>query len=469
MDCNLVIYPVILSGGTGSRLWPLSREQSPKQFISLIDDKNLLQNTCLRFAGLKEFTDPIIICNQDHRFQAAESLRNINMKPMSIILEPIARNTAPAIALAAFSILEMDMDGVMLVLPADHYLKDSTEMINSVITAAESCHIHDYLFTFAIKPQKAETGYGYIEIGEMLGGGIRKVAKFIEKPNVDAAKKYLDSGKYYWNSGIFLFSAKLYLKELKESHLEIYQTCQKAYFLRKQDLDFVRVDPEAFESCPSESIDYAILEKTKNILVILLGKSTWSDIGSWGALFDLGKKDESGNILKGDILCSSVSNCYLQSHDRLLAAVGIKDIIVVETADAILVVHRNKTQKVKHIVKKLQCNTRDEVLRHKKSYSPWGYSEELHKGNGFIVKFLHFIESGRTSLHKHYNRSEYFSVLLGEAEIVLGKERIRLKAGESISVNPEIEHQIINVGEMSLSMLEVRLGIVLDELDIVRT
>jgi mannose-1-phosphate guanylyltransferase len=466
------LYPVILSGGSGTRLWPLSRQQSPKQFINLVDDHNLLQDTVARLLPIGNIESVTVVCNEDHRFQVAESLRGLqdkegNVKRTAhIILEPIARNTAPAIALAAFDLIDKGKDAIMLVLSADHHIKHSVPFLDAVqlgMGYAEQSKI----VTFGICPDKPHTGYGYIKKGKITGTAF-VVDSFVEKPSLKVAEAYLHSRDYLWNSGMFMMKASVYLKSLKAFDAETYQACFKAYEGRHTDLDFIRVDKEAFSDAKSESVDYAILEKSKDLVVLPLKDSGWSDVGSWGELFELKEKNMDGNIIDGDVLTENVKNCYLHSHDRLLAAVGIQDLIVVETADAILVSHKDKTQEVKKIVIQLSKKNRDELRQHKKIYAPWGYREMLVKSERFIVQKILMEVGQKSALQMHYHKIKHFTILLGTAEVTLDGESKIFAENSSIMIGIGVRHQLINCGKVPLRLIEVQSGSYLGDDDIVR-
>lgn len=459
------IYPVILSGGTGSRLWPLSRQKSPKQFIPLFNNQNLLQNTCLRFQGSKLFTSPIIVCNEHHRFQVAESLHELEIVDYEIILEPCARNTAPAIALAALSVLEKDPEGVMLVSPADHYIDDFSEIMNVLTDInVES----DSLYALGIKPTTPETGYGYIEQGIQKNKKVYYAKQFVEKPSLLEAEEYLRQNAFYWNTGVFLFKANAYLKELKKQQFKLYELCLQAYSFKKRDLDFIRVSKNAFSKCEDVSIDYAVMEKSENILLIPLNQTIWSDVGSWRALFDIGHKDHHGNIIQGDVYQVNSKNCYFRSHGRLLSAVGVEGIAVIETADAILVTNTNCTQDIKLIVDKLKKAGRQEIAKHKRNYSPWGYSDQLVKGDNFVVNKLYFKIKSKSSLQRHHYRSQCFTVLKGATRVMVNDTEHLLSEGMSITIMPLEKHQVFAIGTLPLEMLEIQSGSYISEDDIER-
>ena len=462
-----MIYPVILSGGSGSRLWPLSRQKSPKQFIDLVGQHNLLQDTCRRLSSIEGVQKPIVVSNEDHRFQVAESLRAIDLQDSAIILEPVSRNTAPAIALGALEISQVDEDAIILVLAADHHFRDIQPLSQSIEKGLPFAQ-KNWLVTFGVKPTAPQTGYGYIQQGNMVADGVFEVNAFVEKPTADKAKQYMDSGTFHWNSGIFMMKASTYLENLKIFDKTSYDACLAAYEKRCRDLDFIRVNQKAFSQAISESVDYAIMEKSKEVVVVPFHHSGWSDIGSWGALFELEDKDADDNIIQGDVVSYDVENCYLRSHDRLLAAVGIQDLIVVETADAIMVSHKDKTQEVKQIVKQLEQSNRKELIEHKRVYTLWGYREMLVEGDRFMVQKLYFACDKASSIQMHYHKSKHITVLSGTAEVMVKGEVILLPENKSMMIDIGTKHQIRNNGKIPLRLMEVQAGSYLHEDDIIR-
>ncbi len=461
------LYPVILSGGSGTRLWPLSRKQSPKQFIPLVNDRDLLQDTVLRLAPLNNINTITVVCNEDHRFQVAESLREQTVTPeLNIILEPVARNTAPAIALAALDLVDKDKDAVMLVLSADHHIKYPEPFLKAIKEGVPFAR-RSKIVTFGVCPNKPHTGYGYIKQGQAIESGFM-VEKFIEKPDLKTAESYLKSGEYLWNSGMFMMRADFYLESLKQFDEITYQACVCSYQDKYQDLDFIRVGKEAFSKAQAESVDYAIMEKSKDLIVLPLENTEWSDVGSWGEIFELKDKDSDGNIIDGDVVTAGVKNCYLHSHDRLLAAVGIENLVVVETADAILVSHKDETQGVKKLVLQLAQNNRQELLQHKKVLTLWGSREVLVKSERFIVQKLYMKVDCKSVLQMHYHKSKQFTVLSGTAKIVLDGEEAILAENKSITIEPGVKHQLINCGKVPLELIEVQSGSYLGEDDMVR-
>lgn len=476
-----MIVPVILSGGSGTRLWPLSRELYPKQLLSLVGDNTMLQDTLLRLKNFEGLGDPIIICNENHRFMVAEQLRTIDLKPASIILEPIGRNTAPALAVAALNALSHDTDPVLLVLPADHFIRD-VPAFHDALRTGEHFALQKYLITFGIVPDAPETGYGYIKKGETIGGKAidagEKVSnrqveavnieKFVEKPNLEKAKQYLDSGNYYWNSGMFMFKASRVIDELKKFVPDIVEACEKSLQEGREDLDFFRLDAKYFESCPSDSIDYAVMEKTDSGAMVPL-QAGWNDLGSWEALWQVGEKDENENVVHGDVLVHDVKNSYLHADNRMIAAVGLEDHIVVETSDAVLISPRNRVQDVKRIVDKLKVNKRPEALSHKKVYRPWGTSDSIDSSDRFQVKRITVKPGARISLQKHFHRAEHWIVVRGTALVKKGEEEFILKEDESIYIPLGVTHRLENPGKIPLELIEVRSGSFLGEEDIVRS
>jgi mannose-1-phosphate guanylyltransferase len=462
---SIKIYPVILSGGSGSRLWPLSRKEYPKHLIPLMDHQSLLQKTLLRLEGLPCHS-PMLVCNQQHRFMVAEQLQELGLNQSHIILEPIGRNTAPAVAIAALSAVAENPDAVLLVLPADHMIKSNAVFVKAVEQALPYA-TQNKLLTFGITPSSAHTGYGYIQQGQKLGEAAYQVAQFVEKPSLKVAQDYLNSGDYYWNSGMFLFKASAYLEELKKFSPEILLHCQEAWNKRSQDLDFIRIDENAFMQCHDVSIDYAVMEKTHEAAMVPLDAG-WSDVGAWSALFEISDKDASGNIVQGDVWVEEVSNSYLYAQNRLLAVVGVKDHIVVETADAVLVADKSHTEQVKNIVQRLEKLGRNERLYHRVQYRPWGHHELLIENEDFQVRRVHIKPGMMISLQKHQQRSEHWVVVKGTAEVVYNNAKHVLHENESFYVSAGNAHSIKNTGENILEFIEVQVGNCLKEDDIER-
>ncbi|WGL18221.1 mannose-1-phosphate guanylyltransferase/mannose-6-phosphate isomerase [Microbulbifer bruguierae] len=459
------MIPVILCGGTGSRLWPLSREAYPKQFLSLAGSQTMLQATALRLSGLAEVQAPILVCNEVHRFAAAEQLQEIDRAPQSILLEPCARNTAPAIALAALAATESGEDPLLLVLPADHVVADVAAFQCAVDTArglADSGH----LVTFGIVPTTAETGYGYIRSGEAVDGGW-KVAEFVEKPDLATAEQYLASGEYSWNSGMFLFRASRYLEELAEHSPEMLDACRAAFSGAICDLDFTRIDAEAFARCPSDSVDYAVMEKTESAAVVPM-QAGWSDVGSWSALWELAERDDNDNLLRGDVLAEGASGCLVHGGNRLIGILGVQDLVVVDTDDALMVAHKHRVQEVKTIVQRLKQSNRSEAENHRKIFRPWGYYDSIDAGPRFQVKRIVVKPGCRLSLQKHHHRAEHWIVVRGTAMVTRGDDQLLLTENESTYIPLGVVHRLENPGNIPLELIEVQSGSYLGEDDIVR-
>lgn len=459
-----MLYPVILAGGSGSRLWPMSRELYPKQFLPLVSDNTLLQDTLLRLNGV-EYQAPILICNEEHRFLAAEQLRQIGQLDHNIILEPEGKNTAPAIALAAFTALRADKEAVMLVLPADHVIKDANIFSESISKALPYAKKGD-LLTFGVVPCYPETGYGYINRGE-ADGDVYRVARFVEKPDAGSASAYLASGDYYWNSGMFLFRADRYLQELKTHRSDIYEACERAIKATAQDLDFIRVNTELFSACPSESIDYAVMEKTDRAVVMPLDAG-WSDVGSWSALADVEQSDGQGNTFKGDVLHHNTSNTYVFAENALVSTVGVKDMIVVQTKDAVLVVHKDHVQDVKALVTELKASGRGEHRLHREVYRPWGKYDSIDQGDRYQVKRITVKPGEKLSVQMHHHRAEHWIVVSGTANVTIDETTRLVSENQSVYIPVGSVHALENPGKIPLELIEVQSGPYLGEDDIVR-
>ena len=459
------VIPVILCGGAGTRLWPLSRELYPKQLLALVDDYSLLQNTVTRCAGHPDVTAPMLVCNEEHRFLVAEQLREIEVEASRIILEPEGRNTAPAVALAAHEAMKTDDDAILVVLPSDHVIHKTTLFLEALTTAIDLAK-DDALVTFGVVPDKPETGYGYIKKG-MATGAAFKVDKFVEKPDVATASDFLQSGLYCWNSGMFVFKASAYLKELAAQTPRIAEAMAKATANASADLDFTRVNAEAFKSSPSDSIDYAVMEHTADALVVPLDAG-WSDIGSWDALWQISEKDEHNNTLVGDAVVHDVEGSLVWSESRLVSVVGLKDVIVVETADAVMVASQDQAQDVKSIVNHLKGSGRIERTFHRKVYRPWGFYEGLDAGPAFQVKRLGVNPGASLSLQLHHHRAEHWVVVSGVATVTVGEKVFDLNPNESCYIPLETRHRLQNLTEEPLEIIEVQSGSYLGEDDIVR-
>jgi mannose-1-phosphate guanylyltransferase/mannose-1-phosphate guanylyltransferase/mannose-6-phosphate isomerase len=462
-----MIIPVILAGGSGTRLWPLSRKLYPKQLLPLLDRNTLVQNTLARLQGLDAMAEPVIICNEEHRFIIAEQMRAMGVNPSAIILEPVGRNTAPAVAVAALSVLASDPDAVLLVLPADHLIADPAGFHDAVREAAAHAE-KGHLVTFGIVPTAPETGYGYIRQGAALqGSSARAIDRFVEKPDLATAEGYVASGEYFWNSGMFVFRADAVLAELERFAPAIVQACRNALDSARQDLDFLRLDRDAFAACPEDSVDYAVMEQTdKGVMVPL--SCGWNDLGSWDALWQAGQQDGSGNVLKGDVVTCDVRDSYLHAETRLLAAVGLENHIVVETADAVLISPRDRVQEVKKIVDKLKAENRIEAVSHKKVFRPWGHYESIGDGARYQVKRITVSPGHVLSLQKHFHRAEHWVVVQGTALVTRDGEEIMLRENESVYLPLGAVHRLLNPGKIPLELIEVQVGSYLGEDDIVR-
>lgn len=460
-----MLLPVIMAGGSGSRLWPLSRSLYPKQFISLASDKSMLQETISRLSGL-EHQAPLLICNQEHRFIVAEQLRQQGIAHGGIVLEPTGRNTAPAIALSALNAKKNGYDPLLLVLAADHVIQDQVAFRKAVNSAVEHAN-KGMLVTFGIVPTSAETGYGYIQQGEAEGESAYRVAQFVEKPDLSTAKQYLSSGKYYWNSGMFIFKASRFLEELKTYRPDILEACKGAMDGSRSDLDFIRVDEEAFVQCPDESVDYAVMEKTRDALVVPMDAG-WSDVGSFKALWEVSPKDECGNVTIGDVLTEQTKNTYIYAQNKLVSTVGVEDLVVIETKDAVLVANRDRVQDVKHVVERLKTQQRSECEQHREVYRPWGSHDEIADGERYHVKHLRVKPGEKTALQMHYHRAEHWIVVQGTAKVTNGKESYLVGENQSTYIPLGSAHRIENPGKVDLHLIEVRSGNYLEEDDIVR-
>jgi mannose-1-phosphate guanylyltransferase / mannose-6-phosphate isomerase len=461
------IYPIILSGGAGTRLWPLSRAALPKQLLPLVTDKTMLQETALRLAGRNGLMAPLVVCGNEHRFLVAEQLREIGIKPLGILLEPVGRNTAPAVAAAAQYLAAIDPDAVMLVLPADHVIKDVDSFYAAVQRAATQAE-GGALATFGIVPTAPETGYGYIQSGEPLPAeGCFKVARFVEKPKRETAQGFLDAGNFFWNSGMFLFRADAYLKELAQFQPDMAKFSAEAVTKGYRDLDFCRLDETAFTACPSDSIDYAVMERTARAVVVPASIG-WDDVGSWTALADVQQPDANRNVTRGDVYLDEVSNCLVRAEGRIVAAIGVQDLVIVETADAVLVAHKDQVQRVKQVVDHLKTKGRTEHLHHTRMYRPWGYYEGIDIGERFQVKRITVNPGGKLSLQMHHHRAEHWVVVSGTALVTCGDKEILLTENESTYIPIGMVHRLENPGKLPLHLIEVQSGSYLGEDDIVR-
>ena len=458
------MIPVILSGGSGTRLWPLSRGHYPKQFLPLVSENTMVQETLLRLSGLPGLTAPIAVCNEGHRFMMAEQLFEIGAKPAAIILEPVGKNTAPAVAVAALS--AQSEDDVLLILPADHVISE-IEPFQAAVKQAEILAKEGYLVTFGIVPTSPETGYGYIMKDSERVGGAFKVAAFVEKPDLPTAKNYLKSGDYLWNSGMFAFTAGNFLSELEKFHPEMLAVCKKALSAAKSDLDFVRLDKATFSSCPADSIDYAVMEKTDKAAVIPL-EAGWNDVGSWSALWEVTEKDMAGNALAGDVLTVDTKNSYIFSENKLVAVIGAENLVVIETKDAVMVAPKDRVQDVKKIVDELKKQGRNEAEFHRKAYRPWGHYDSVDSGERHQTKRIVVKPGAKLSLQKHHHRAEHWVVVKGTALVTRGEEQILLTENESTYIPLGTVHRLENPGVIPLEIVEIQSGSYLGEDDIVR-
>ena len=463
------LVPVILSGGSGSRLWPLSRAQRPKQFLALTGDNSLFQQTLERVCdieGHQAQLSPIVVANTDHRFLVAEQCREMAIEPMSLILEPVARNTAPAIAVAAMAAMQRAEDPVMLVLPSDHTFSDVAALHRAVgvgLLAAQS----GSMVVFGITPTYPETGYGYVKARKADDHGVHAVEAFVEKPNLELARSYIEQGGYYWNSGMFMFRASVYLQELTRHRPEMVKACQGAWDESTIDLEFVRLNKEAFASSPSDSIDFAVMEKTNKAVVIPLDAG-WSDVGAWSAVWQVQDRDTSGNAIKGDVLIESSTNSYVNAQSRMVAIVGMDNVVVVETSDAVLVMNKDKSQDVKKLVDQLKSSKRSEVDLHREVFRPWGSYDSIDHGKRFQVKRITVKPSAKLSVQMHHHRAEHWVVVSGTARVRVGDKTQLITENQSVYIPVGEVHSLENPGKVPLHLIEVQTGSYLGEDDIVR-
>ena len=475
----MLIQPIVLSGGSGTRLWPLSREKYPKQLLPLIGEDSLLQATVRRVEGIPdiELTAPMVVSNEEYRFVIAEQLRLMG-KPGTIVLEPTGRNTAPALTLAALAAGKEGADPILLVMPADHVMTDKAAFQRAVHAGAVLAE-HGAVVTFGITPDAPETGYGYIQAGNAYGADTsatpaRLIARFVEKPNAATAQAYLDDGSYLWNSGIFVMRASVWLQAIGVCRADILAACELAWQLGSADGEFVRVGKETFSQCPSDSIDFAVMERLNTgnnalpVGVVIPMSAGWSDVGSWDALWEVLPKDARGNVVQGDVLLEDCSDTLALSEGRLIACVGVSDLIVVETADAILVAHKNKTQDVKKIVDSLKKQGRSEGHIHRKVFRPWGWYDGVDAGTRFQVKRIVVKPAGILSLQMHHHRAEHWIVVSGTARVTRGDESFLVSENQSTFIPLGTTHRLENPGRVPLEMIEVQSGSYLGEDDIVR-
>lgn len=461
-----MLFPVILAGGNGSRLWPLSRQRFPKQFLDLSDEKfSMLQSTVKRLEGL-DIASPILICNEEHRFLAAEQMRVLGHSSTNIILEPLGRNTAPAIVLAALRLVQKHEDPVLLVLAADHVIRD-TPVFQAAVNDALILASDGELVTFGILPHKPEVGYGYIKRGRSLKGKGFRVERFVEKPDYNVAESYIKSGEFFWNSGMFMFRAKRYLEELEKYAPEILTICERALAGGADDLYFTRVDPQVFSSCPDISIDYAVMEKTERAAMITLDAG-WSDVGSWSALWEISEKDLYGNFIKGDVIAKNTTDSYICASDRLVATIGVHDLVIVDTKDAVLIANRSEVQAVKEVVETLKSMQRDEHLTHREVYRPWGVYDCIDVGERYQVKRITVNPGAKLSVQMHHHRAEHWVVVSGTAKVTNGDKTYLVSENQSTYIPIGQVHALENPGVIPLELIEVQSGSYLGEDDIVR-
>ena len=458
-----MLVPVVLSGGVGSRLWPLSRALYPKQLLPLLGSKTMLQQTIARVDHSKSL---IIVSQEMHRFLVKEQLKKSGLPQTQIILEPAGRNTAPAIALAAWQALTSDENALLLVMPADHLIIDKDGFLRKIEIAQQTAE-QDLLVTFGIKPQYPETGYGYIKSGQLINKGCFRVDEFVEKPDKNTAQQYLNSGDYYWNSGMFLFKANVFLAELEKHAPDIYTKTKIAFENNTTDNNFIRPDKSTFEACPEMSIDYAVMEKTE-LAAIVPADIGWSDIGSWTSLWHASNKDQSNNVIKGDVLTEQSNNCHIHADHRLVAAVGVQNMVIVETADAVLVADKSSVQNVKKLVDQLKLNERKETLLHRKVYRPWGSYEGVDIDDKFQVKRISVKPGAQLSLQKHQHRAEHWIVVRGTATVTCNDEVFDVNENESTYIPLGSVHRLENKKQGLLELIEVQTGDYFGEDDIVR-
>ena len=474
-----ILQPVILSGGSGSRLWPMSRAMYPKQLLPMVSEQTLLQDTVSRLDGLVEqssdtkLVDPMVVCNEAHRFFVAEQLLELGKTTSDIILEPIGRNTAPALTLAALSVASKDPQTVMLVMPADHVIADIAAfheaLLKGMVLAKLNC-----LVTFGITPNSPETGYGYIQMGEKLTDGSAKIAAFVEKPDVTTAEQYLASGDYLWNSGMFMMTAENWLAAIRELQPEMAKCVEHAWQQGERDRDFFRIAEELFSICPADSIDYAVMEKISKQSVGTLSAAVvpldagWSDVGAWSSLWEVGEKDASGNVTRGDVFAHDAENCLIYGDSRYIAGIGLKDMVIVETADAVLVANKDRAQEVKQAVEWLKDAERDEYLIHRRVYRPWGNYESIDFGERYQVKRITVKPGASLSLQLHHHRAEHWIVVKGTARVTRGDDVFLVSENESTFIPLGVKHRLENQGNIPLEIIEVQSGSYLGEDDIVR-
>ena len=470
----LKAIPVILCGGAGTRLWPLSRSGFPKQFLCLNGNLSLLQQTAQRLMAIQDpsinLSEPIVVANEEHRFVVQEQMREAEISPSSLLLEPLGRNTAPALTFAALCAVESDDDPLLIVAASDQIVQDTHAHTSSLCTAIHMA-ASGSLVVLGIKPTRPETGYGYIQIGERDEPGIYKVARFVEKPDRSTAQRYLDEGDYYWNAGMFVLKASLWLDLISQFRPDIAETTLKSWELRKTDNDFIRPDPVTYASIPDDSIDYAVMERcagrSQKVCVVPLDAG-WSDLGLWDAVWDVLPKDAQGNVIQGEAIAHETSDCLIHASHRLVATVGVEGLVVVETADAVLVLARSRSQEVKHVVQSLGKMKRSEQITHRKVHRPWGWYDSVDEGERFKVKRIRVKPGASLSLQKHYHRAEHWIVVKGTAEITNGESQVVLTENQSTYIPLGVVHRLSNPGAIPLEIIEVQSGCYLGEDDIIR-
>ena len=466
------IHPVILSGGSGTRLWPLSRSMYPKQFIRFFNghQPSFLGATLKRLAPEAGFGEPILLCNNDHRFLVKEELERANIETRSIYLEPVARNTAPAIAVAALALVRENPSAILVVMPSDHVIRDEARFVEAVRRAAKVAQT-GRLVLFGIKPAEAHTGYGYIRQGQPLegfGNGAFSVDAFFEKPNVETAQRYLAAGNYFWNSGIFVLGARVFLEELQRLEPRIYDAARAALARSEEDLGCLRLDKNAFAQAPNISIDYAVMEKTQLAAMLPIDVG-WNDVGSWSSLWDIAPRDAAGNYVHGDAVLEDSRNLYVHSERSLVSTIGVENLVIVDTPDALLVAEKSRAQDVGKIVARLKQSNRKEQEQHLRNYRPWGFFETLNVGPRFQVKLLHVKPGGKLSMQMHHHRSEHWVVVQGTAKVVVGDTEKLVRENESVYITSTQWHRLENPGRVPLELIEVQIGTYLGEDDIIRT
>ena len=460
------VTPVILCGGSGSRLWPMSRRLLPKQFLPLAGEKTLFQDTVLRTRGAADCGAPMVITNAEQRFLAADQLDEIGVKPRALLLEPAGRNTAPAVAAAALHLLRDDPAGILLVQPSDHVIAD-VRAFHAALAEAVAIAREGYLVTFGIPPSEPATGYGYIEAGDAIAGNAYRIRRFIEKPDLEKAKAFLAQGGFFWNSGMFVYQAQRFIDELARLRPDILEAVRAALARATPDLGFLRLDREAFAAAPSVSVDYAVMEHTMSGAMVR-APMRWSDVGSWSALWEVGEKDAARNVARGDVELRDAAGCYVHADGRFVSVLGARDLVVVETDDAVLVATKDRAQEVKEVVERLDRAKRSEHVSHTRVHRPWGYYESVDNGPGFQVKRLMVKPGQKLSLQLHHRRAEHWVVVSGIARVTRGEEVFDLARNQSTYIPVETKHRLENQGSEPLLLVEVQSGDYLGEDDIVR-